>query len=360
MSEENIQYNVVSVETTTTQTEIKTSTKQEKSIDNSIPPYLYVLSDNVGYVGTYYSISDIEEITSSYNLVTFMIQCFKTSKKSDLFTVWVVLYKDIDAVAFVSNNREDAIKVQSTLMQVGITYIDSIDYWKQTVGLSKLAKDRLDAIHSVKSLKILDDSYNIFIKKIDLSTEKKIAIDNNDNNNKKINIMDAIIPSIIKNKNNDDEDANENSEDANENSEDDKDSNKDANENSEDDKDSKDEDIFCKNCENLLNMYEPNIDKKSLILFIANHCYNCFINIRHKYRKKKIELVQKNINTPIDSPFIYTNIDSSTPKIDNKLKEAMDELDNIFKLSEENIKNVDIQCTFNQNTEEDVEDVKMP
>ena len=153
----------ITTQTITTQTTILETTQQHQTVqetplnanstepsEDKYPPFLYVLSDNVGYVGSYYSISDIEEITSAYHLVTFMIQCFKTSKSEDLLTVWVVLYKDIDAVAYVSNNRMDAVKVHSVLMQMGIAYMDCIDYWKQPVGLAKSAKDRLDAIHSIK------------------------------------------------------------------------------------------------------------------------------------------------------------------------------------------------------------------
>jgi hypothetical protein len=201
---EKVQTTTKTIQTTTTQTiqtEIKTEIKTDgvASEKNVHPPYLYVLSDNVGYVGTYYSISDIEEITSSYHLVSFMIQCFKTSKTSDLLTIWVVLYKDIDAVAYVSNNRLDAVKVHSTLMQMGLAYMDSIDFWKQNVGLSKSAKERLDVIHSIKDKKLLDDSYNIFIQKLDLSTENMPngPIDCIINETQKINIMDAIIPSLI-------------------------------------------------------------------------------------------------------------------------------------------------------------------
>uniref|UniRef100_A0A6C0I049 Uncharacterized protein n=1 Tax=viral metagenome TaxID=1070528 RepID=A0A6C0I049_9ZZZZ len=450
MSDSSIKYNVVSVETTTkttttTQTEIKTQlgaelqqqgtepqTSTEPQVTNQLPPYLYVLSDNVGYVGTYYSISDIEEITSAYHLVTFIVQCFKTSKTSDLLKVWVVLYKDIDAVAFVSNNREDALKVQSTLMQVGITYIDSIDCWKQNIGLSKSAKDRLDAIHSIKTLKLLDDSYNIFIKKIDLSTEDSKIYDINTTATKIINIMDSIIPSIIKNENADgneeadgnrdgnEADDNGDGNEADDNGDGNRDGNKadgngdgnedgDGNENGDDNEEAdgnkgaengddnegaengdgnedeenkeaengddneaerKDKEvIFCEKCQNLVSTIynEPNIDEekfnKSLILFVANHCYNCFCAIRYKYRKNKIELLQKNINIPIDSPYICTNKDN-IPKIDDTLKKAMGDLDNILNISK-NVKDLDIEQALsinkkNDEDEDDVEDVEMP
>jgi len=418
---EKIQTTTKTIQTTTTQT-IQTETKTEikcdgnlnvESIndDNTCPPYLYVLSDNVGYVGTYYSISDIEEITSSYHLVSFMVQCFKTSKTSDLLTVWVVLYKDIDAVAYVSNNRLDAVKVHSTLMQMGLAYMDSIDYWKQNVGLSKSAKERLDVIHSIKDKHLLDDSYNIFIQKLDLSTENMPngPIDCILNETQKITIMDAIIPSLIpqplaledlndesneeiKDSNEEIKDSNEEIENSNEEIENSKDSNDDKTreekiENLEKQerelysriKNQKNSEIkFCEKCQDLSNTIYNKLDSideasfnKLLILFIANHCYHCFHNIRDRHRKKNHELINKNINIPIDSPFVSANRDN-TPKVDSKLEETVKNITNLLNLptGEDDLKNLNVDELLakystsekkqeQDDDDEDVEDVEI-
>ena len=111
-----------------------------KSVEEN-PPYIYAISDNVGYVGSFYSISDIGDVVRTFPLMKFVVHCFKTSKEiEDLFTIWVILYHTIDAVAYVTNSREDAIKVQKAYAKIGLSYEDDIDYWKQPIGLSPSAK----------------------------------------------------------------------------------------------------------------------------------------------------------------------------------------------------------------------------
>ena len=367
---------------TTQQTTQKTTVGATSNNDTAsieYPPFLYVLSDNVGYVGSYYSISDVEEITSAYHLVTFMIQCFKTSKTEDLLTVWVVLYKDIDAVAYVSNNRMDAVKVHSVLMQMGIAYMDCIDYWKQPVGLAKSAKDRLDAIHSIKDKKLLDDSYNIFIQKLNLSNENlpNGPIEQLINETQKISIIDAIVPSIVPNDSATNGAANDDA--TNDDATNDEATNDDAaitsDVNTADDnieqlekalyqriKDKKARDdegvAFCENCKVLSNEFynvivahnsaaanndstgaaaTANNDgtgaaafEKTLMSFIANHCYLCFHNIRNFYRQSSQKKIKDEINYPIDSPFISTSKNNIAPKTNDKLSEAMKSLNELM------------------------------
>ena len=66
---------------------------------------------------------------------------------SSEITVWVVPYRDTNAVAYVSNSRSHAIRVQQSLQNVGLTYPDSIDYWQQPLGMVVLAAgERLASI----------------------------------------------------------------------------------------------------------------------------------------------------------------------------------------------------------------------
>jgi len=366
----------------------KEKSDKEKS---TFPPYLYVLSDNVGYVGSYYSISDIEEIVSAYYLITsFMVQCFKTSKHSDLLTVWVVLYKDIDAVAYVSNNRMDAVKVHSTLMQMGLAYMDCIDFWKQTVGLSIPAKERLDKIHTIQDKKLLDDIYNIFIQKLDLSTEliKNGPIEQLMNETQKITIMDAIVPTLIKHEEeikeyNAIEECNAIDDDnacdefnADSDSKDMKSSKckELTSEEKEDLLEKKEKEVrlkimeqnqkqvqFCEKCQILVdNLYNecvntgsnnecvntgsnnipPEVFTQKLMLFIAQNCYLCTRAIRNDHRRPIQQQIEKKINYPIESPFISTSVDNK-PKVDNdKLSEVMKNLSDLmsFKPEEEDAK----------------------
>jgi len=382
----------ITTTTTTIENTIKIKNDEPKISEESspTPTYLYVLSDNVGYVGTYYSISDIEEITSAYYLVTFMVQCFKVSKKSGLFDVWVVLYKDIDAVAYVSNNKNDASKVHATLMQMGIAYIDSIDYWKQRVGLSPQAKHRLDLIHSIKDKKILDDSYNILIHKLDLSTEKlpDEPIQNFINETQKISIMDCIIPTII-NKNSSDED-NSDEDNSDENNSAESNSAEDNNDEDNNDEDNNDEDKnaesnnaenneyefiknvpkksefkFCEKCQlfadNLFKSYLDDTSKGNelLMAFIGKHCYLCMNEIRNKWRKGKQQIIKNQINLPIDSPYISTSINNKSNDNVDKLSEVIQNLGNLLNPSGEECKNLDIekQLSNDSGSDSDVEDI---
>jgi len=356
----------LTTQTTTVQTEIKTEVKTEvktetKTVKSEFPPYLYVLSDNVGYVGSYYSISDIEEIVSAYHLITsFMVQCFKTSKAADLFTVWVVLYKDIDAVAFVSNNRMDAVKVHSTLMQMGLAYEDCIDYWKQTVGLSPSAKERLDRIHTIKDKKLLDDSYNIFIQKLDLSTENipNGPIEQLMNETQKITIMDAIIPTLIKGAEciddieNDIENTIENNIENNieeTNIATDK-NGVDVKKLTMDELEVKEKELiqriikqnqqglsFCNKCEEFVNeFYNSNNDTLELFTqrlktFVGQYCYSCSRAIRNEFRKENQKKIERKITAPIESPFISASVNNKENVDESKLEEVIKNLSELIK-----------------------------
>ena len=94
------------------------------------PDNYYVLSDSSGFVGAFYTIQDAEKEILKYNLIPFIVQKFSVAP-GPIDKVWVVLYRDLDAVAFVSNNREEAEKVQLIYGRVGLSYPDYIDYWEQ-------------------------------------------------------------------------------------------------------------------------------------------------------------------------------------------------------------------------------------
>ncbi len=108
------------------------------------PEALYVVSDCVGFVGAFPSAAAAEvAVIRAYPTIPFIVQRFPVAP-GPCDTVWVVLFRDIDAVAFVSNSREGAEKVKHTYDRVGLTYDDSIDYWEQAFGVvSKPAAERL-------------------------------------------------------------------------------------------------------------------------------------------------------------------------------------------------------------------------
>lgn len=112
------------------------------------PENLYVVSDNFGFVGAFSSAAFAEELVlRKYPSIPFITQRFPTIP-GPCDSVWVVLYRDIDAVAFVSNSRSEAERVQGVYQRVGLSYPDSIDHWEQALNVvSKPAEDRLIPRH---------------------------------------------------------------------------------------------------------------------------------------------------------------------------------------------------------------------
>ena len=175
----------------------------------SFQPYIYSISDNVGYVGSFYSISDIEDVIKKYPLMKFIVYCFKTTKPTTVdlsTTVWIILYHTTDAVAYVTNCREDAVKVQQTYLKVGLTYEDDVDYWKQPIGLSPSAVERLELLHTIRDKDLIEIELNKMLEKLNVSTQfipdgpiEKMIKENEQQlrENEKITIMDCIVPFVL-------------------------------------------------------------------------------------------------------------------------------------------------------------------
>jgi hypothetical protein len=115
------------------------------------PTHYYVLSDSQGYVGTFYSAKAAKDIVQKYSPIPFIIQQFGVAS-GPVATVWIVLYRDIDSVAFVSNSRAEAERVQGIYNTVGLAYPDSIDYWEHSANrCTRSALDRLETLREVHS-----------------------------------------------------------------------------------------------------------------------------------------------------------------------------------------------------------------
>jgi hypothetical protein len=113
---------------------------------------LYVLSDGHGFVGAFLSASGAESVVRENPLIPFIVQKFPT-QPGPVSTVWVVLYRDIDAVAFVSNSRDEAVRVQDVYGKVGLTYPDSIDHWEHPVGIvAAPAAERMKTLGRVHAM----------------------------------------------------------------------------------------------------------------------------------------------------------------------------------------------------------------
>jgi len=123
-----------------TDDESKVTTPQEAK--NNI----YVVSDSAGFVGAFTAKTLAEELVLlKYVLVPFAVQCFPAAP-GPANSVWVVPYTENDAVAFVSNSRDDAVAAQKVYAKIGLVYTDDVDYWEQPMNkIAASALTRLDA-----------------------------------------------------------------------------------------------------------------------------------------------------------------------------------------------------------------------
>jgi hypothetical protein len=152
---------------------------------------LYVVSDSAGYVGTFLSKNDVAScVVNKYPHVNFLVSEFPFEESGDQHYVWVVLYRDIDHVAFVSNDINKAIKTQSLLNHIELSYTDSIDFWKQNLGsLTELVSERLH---------YQNEAYVQYIQDIDREQNSKSSlniindlINNLNDENKKIKTIES-------------------------------------------------------------------------------------------------------------------------------------------------------------------------
>lgn len=161
----------------------------------------YVLSDNQGFVGAFYTAEEASVVINKYYPIPFIVQRFEVAP-GPTETVWVVIYRDIDAVAFVSNDRATAKRVKKIYDSVGLTYPDSIKYWEHPVGkISQTAESRLDSISRANSMyagnlsleelqaRELED-----YKKISNLSMSKGPIARVIKENQKIMIFDCVVP----------------------------------------------------------------------------------------------------------------------------------------------------------------------
>ena len=170
------------------------------------PDYYYVVSDSNGFVGAFYTASAATAVVNKYRLIPFLVQKFEVAP-GPVATVWVVLYRNIDAVAFVSNDRAKAEEIQEVYGKVGLTYEDSIDYWEQTANeVSKHAEERLASISRAHTMYVgpatLEELQARELE--DYERVMRLTAPNPDGpiariirENEKITILDCVVPTNI-------------------------------------------------------------------------------------------------------------------------------------------------------------------
>lgn len=130
---------------------------------------LYCVSYSNGVVGVFSSMDKVTELVlNKYPSITFIIQVFKRS--NDIQSVdgkhiaWVILYKDSEAFAYVSDNKDEAHKAISIFDKIGKSYEELIDYMEQEIDVvSECVESILESLQKVygETGVVIDSSDNI-------------------------------------------------------------------------------------------------------------------------------------------------------------------------------------------------------
>lgn len=127
--------------------------KRETSFSNTVPENYYAVSDSSGLIGVFSTLMDVCLVFDRFKTIKFIVQKFDVVKDKPTKEVWVVLYKNVNAVAYLSNDRDAALKIQEDYGRVGFTYDDDIDNWKISINsIIKLEEDRLDMFNRINDL----------------------------------------------------------------------------------------------------------------------------------------------------------------------------------------------------------------
>lgn len=129
---------------------------------------LYCVSYSNGAVGVFSSIDNVKKLVwDRYPSVTFITQVFKRSSYAQPINgkhiVWIIMYKDSESFAYVSDNKDEALSAVAIFDKIGRAYEEIIDYWEQEV----------DVIAECVTI-ILDSLQNVY-------GENGINIDSSDN-----------------------------------------------------------------------------------------------------------------------------------------------------------------------------------
>jgi hypothetical protein len=105
--------------------------------------HLFVVSDNMGFVGAFDASDAANALVQEHHQTPFIVQKFRTAP-GPVESVWVVPLRELDHVAFVSNSKEEATRVLQIYQKVGLAHEDEIDYWEQPINtVVPHAKERL-------------------------------------------------------------------------------------------------------------------------------------------------------------------------------------------------------------------------
>ena len=165
---------------------------------------VYVVSDELGYVTSFIEIKDANTFLEKYSYVNLIIQTFKLNPASQLEKIYVVVFKENNLVAFVSNDKEAAEHVHKTYLIIGAVHNEPIEDRLLPIGIiNENDEKRLDISQKVFSgyfdgSKTLED-----IAKLDIKNETFLEnllegkVENIEKLDKQIQLMDFVIQSSV-------------------------------------------------------------------------------------------------------------------------------------------------------------------
>jgi len=113
-------------------------------IEAAAPKLYHVLSDRAGFVGAFTSGRAARDVVDAHPGVPFVIQTFPVAAGMPTEIVWVVVMRDIEHVAFVSNDIAEATRVHEAYKRIGLVYDDEIGWWRQLADtLNVSVRERL-------------------------------------------------------------------------------------------------------------------------------------------------------------------------------------------------------------------------
>ena len=114
---------------------------------------LVAISDAGGFLGAFLTLGEANtKVIQKYPLVPLLVQRYRLSP-GPLTHVWAVPIRDSQALAIVSNSRDEADRVRRAYCLVGLAYGDSVDYWKIPMGqLVPAAEERLESMRRAHAM----------------------------------------------------------------------------------------------------------------------------------------------------------------------------------------------------------------
>jgi hypothetical protein len=146
--------------TTTVQVpeEVPHPEKLRSGADSARETKIYVLADSGGAVGAFLTHTDAAAVMKRYPSVPMLVYAFQMRPGAPVDKAYIVPYRPMNAVAYASNSRAECEKVQKTLLTLGLTYEDPLDYWECTLGrLIASGEKRLSDLQELERL-ALDSS----------------------------------------------------------------------------------------------------------------------------------------------------------------------------------------------------------